>query len=411
MKRIKRVMASPVPWGAIFLVATIGSRLAAGYTMDYITPAAGGCPVPAMQNLAAGAQISRQWSTALLYPPTIITQSPYGSQDQILEIQNTILPAYGSWTGVAGTLMNATAHPYALANLNQTPIQDACTDDALDNVDGVNTICFSQPSDAFTTGVLSITRVIVADAPGVVVGAAGPSLFAGQILDADILLRPDGQATFATPEVLGTSLAPGAYDLESILIHEIGSVLGLDVSGVWRSAMFVFPPPPGTYLGSRPTNPFPDAPLADDDRAGLRTLYADGSDATDVGVISGHVLPANPFELAATPLSSPETAVTGAMDAEVVATDAQTGEVIAAALGGWSCSPSVGVPAFDGFYSIEHLPLTRTYALYAEPLIGALSPDPFANVNGDLCVLNGDPFCTPPPADTNFSARFQPAMN
>jgi len=244
---------------------------------------------------------------------------------------------------------------------------------------------------------------------GAMVGGAGPSVFAGQILDADILFCPTGQVTFATPGALPQSA--GSYDLESLLIHEIGSQLGLDYSGLWRSAMFPFPPPPGTYLGNRPTNLTPDAPLADGDRAGLLTLYADGSDTTDIGIVRRHVFPANPFKLATVPLSSPGVAVSGVMSAQVVAADAVTGEIFAAMLGGWSCSPATGVPLFDGFYALQPLPLNRNYSIYAEPLIGPLAPQQFTNVTAGLCNVNGMYFCTRPLADTNLSARFQPASS
>jgi hypothetical protein len=395
---------------AVFLSAWIASAPSAhAYTMDYVTPASGGCPLPIMQDVMNGASISRRWSTELLYPPTIITVSEFGSPDQLSEIQDTIVQSYDTWAGVTGTFINSNSYPHAFAPIQQTTVQNACTDDAMDNVDGINTICFSQSSDAFVTGVLSFTEVIAVDAPGITVGEAGPSVFAGQILDADILFCPTGQVTFATPGALPQS--PGSYDLESLLIHEIGSQLGLDYSGLWRSAMFPFPPPPGTYLGIRPTNLTPDAPLADDDRAGLRTLYADGSDTMDIGIVSGHLLPANPFELATLPLSSPGVAVSGVISAQVVAADAVTGEILAATLGGWSCSPATGIPIFDGFYALQHLPLNRNYNIYAEPLIGPLAPEQFANVTAGLCNIGGVFFCTPPPADTNLSARFQPASS
>ena len=61
--------------------------------------------------------------------------------------------------------------------------------------------------------------------------------------------------------------------------------------------MFPFAAAPGTFAGERPTALQPDAPLADDDRAGLRTLYTDTNDTTYVGSIQGRVLPANPLSL------------------------------------------------------------------------------------------------------------------
>ena len=64
-------------------------------------------------------------------------------------------------------------------------------------------------------------------------------------------------------------------------------------------------PPPGQFIGDRPTPTTPDGPLADDDRTGARFLYPDPNDSLNVGAIRGQVLPANPFALATIAPSSP----------------------------------------------------------------------------------------------------------
>jgi len=51
--------------------------------------------------------------------------------------------------------------------------------------------------------------------------------------------------------------------------------------------MYPYAPAPGTISGSRPTVQAPDAPLADDDRTGLRVLYPDATDTTHIGLIQG----------------------------------------------------------------------------------------------------------------------------
>ncbi len=63
--------------------------------------------------------------------------------------------------------------------------------------------------------------------------------------------------------------------------------------------MFPFAPAPGTYAGARPALQLPDAPLADDDRTGLRVLYPDPGVTLYVQSIQGHNLPANPTSLPA----------------------------------------------------------------------------------------------------------------
>ena len=167
-------------------------------------------------------------------PSAIVTTAAQGTSAQLNEIEATIQQAYAVWSGVSGTLVSASSFPNALGPLGRTASQNACSPDPVNGVqtgvDGVNTICFNQTSAAFTTGVLSFTRIMVADAPSQVFGSAPPSIFVGQIVDADISFRNDGQATFATAGALAT--APGAYDLESLLAHELGHVFGLDHSGV-----------------------------------------------------------------------------------------------------------------------------------------------------------------------------------
>jgi hypothetical protein len=141
--------------------------------------------------------------------------------------------------------------------------------------------------------------------------------------------------------------------------------------------MFPFAAAPGTLAGERPTALQPDAPLADDDRAGLRTLYTDTKDTTYVGSIQGQVLPANPLSLPSTPAG-----VTGIFGAHVVAVNVSTGNAIST-LGGWSCAPP-GPAQFDGSYLIEHLTVGHSYTVYAEALDGAVAP---ANVSTALTTL------------------------
>jgi predicted Zn-dependent protease len=89
--------------------------------------------------------------------------------------------------------------------------------------------------------------------------------------------------SFATPQALSSN--PKSYDLESIVIHELGHTLGFSHSAVWSVMMFPFAPARGTISGVRPTAQFPDAPLGEDDRTGLRVLYHDPFDVTYLGSI------------------------------------------------------------------------------------------------------------------------------
>jgi len=395
----------------IFLVQAIAASLASAYTRNYTVPAAGGCPLPNHQYIGSPAPaLLRQWSTSLpsTIPPAILTVAAPGTSAQLNEIESAISQSYGMWSGVSGTIVNASNFPTALAPLARTSVQDACTNDTLSNADGINTICFNQSSAAFTTGVLSFTRLIIADAPGQTFGSAPPSVFPGQIVDADIFIRNDGQATFAIPGALATAQGAGAYDLESVLGHELGHVFGLDHSGVWRAIMFPYAPPPGSFLGHRPSVSAPDAPLADDDRVGIRSIYPDPVDTVDTGFISGSVFPANPFALAILPATATGQYVTGMFGAQIVAVDASTGSVIAGTLGGWTCDPANPPARFDGSYTIGPLPVGRSYLLYVEPFVGLVTPNDIAGGLYTLCGSPSSPVCTVPAVITNFNPRLRP---
>jgi len=400
-----------------FLAATAGLAMcaltlgpcASAYVSDTTVPQSGGCPAFDLWNLSSTSPLNRQWSTSLpLAPPTILTVAAQGTSAQLSEISQAISDSFGAWYGVTGTTFNSAAYPGLLAPLGEVSDANSCTNDAETNIDGLNTICFNQSSMGFTSGVLAFTRVITANGPGISVGASGPSAFAGQILDADTLFRNDGQATFATPAALATSAGQGAYDLESLLIHELGHWFGLDHSAVWRSIMFPYAPPPGEFLGSRPTAGAPDGPLADDDRTGVRSLYPDPNDSVNIGAIRGQVLPANPFALATLPAPAAGASVTGIFGAHVVAVNPETGSVIAATLGGWSCNASTSTLQFDGSYDIERLPVGDSFMIYAEPLVGLVAPSDFSNALNDLCA-SAAPTCTTPAVDTNFNPRIQPS--
>jgi hypothetical protein len=310
---------------------------------------------------------------------------------------------------VTGTTLNSSSYPGMLAPLNRVAAVGTCSNDAETNADGMNTICFNQSSDGFTDGVLAFTRVITANAIGASVGNSPPAQFVGQVLDADTLFRNDGQATFATPSALVTQQGKGAYDLESLLIHELGHWFALDHSGVWRSIMFPFAPPPGQSLASRPTQVAPDAPLADDDRAGIRSLYPDPNDSVNIGAIRGRIVPANPFALATVPATSPGSYVSGIFGAQVVAVDAASGAVIAAALSLGSCAASNPPMQFDGSFDIERLPIGHSYLIYAEPLVGLTTPTDFSGGLDDLCDSSSAASCTTPAVNTNFNPTILPA--
>jgi len=359
----------------LFLV--LWSVIAApGYSFNEIVPdvrqpagVSGGsaCPVPSHQ-LTSAAVIAFRWSTALgTTPKTILTQDQTAT-GSLNEIEQVIQQSLGVWSSVSGTTLTAAS----IAPLVRNSAANLC------GSDGINSICFDQPDMAFTPGVLAFTRVITADQIGIQLGSGAPSTQVGQILDADIYFNPSNSlVSFSTPAALSAN--PKSYDLESLLTHELGHALGFSHSAVWSAMLFPFAPAPGTFTGMRPTTQQPDAPLADDDRTGLRVLYHDPADTQFIGSIRGRIVPANPLSLPASPPG-----VTGVFGAHVVAVDAASGSVIAGTLGGWSCQ-APGPAQFDGTYQIGALAVNHTYKIYAEPLNGAVGPSEVSNALVSLC--------------------------
>lgn len=355
------------------------------------------CPVRAHQ-LATAGSLAVRWSTVLnANPVTVFTQNQTAS-GRLAEIEQVITQSLAAWTGVSGT----TLAPGALAPLVRTATQNAC------GSDGLNSICFDQADMAFTPGVVAFTRVIATDRIGMQVGSSAVSTQLGEILDADIYFSPNGSPTvYATPQALAAN--PAAYDLESVLTHELGHLLGFSHSAVWSAIMFPFAAAPGTFSGMRPTVQQPDAPLGEDDRTGLRVLYANPADALHGGSIRGQIFPANPLALLASPPG-----VTGIFGAQVVAVDVASGAAVGATMGGWSCSGQ-GPVQFDGTYEMDGLALGRSYIVYAESLNGAVDPSSISNAIVTLCRnATTDPGwpplqgCVVPAVNTGFTTRTRP---
>jgi len=382
--------------------------IARSYVVETTVPQAAACPAPDRFNLSSSTPTQLQWSTSLASDSEILTVAPPVTAAQLSEIQSVIQTALNAWTGVASTSANPAITPGVVGAIGTTSVANACTNDSGSNVDGINTICFNQASEDFTIGVLAFTRTITANAPGVSVGTSGPAAFAGQLLDSDTLFNNTGQVNFATPGVISTPQGVGSYDLASLLTHELGHYFGLDHSAVRRAIMFPFAPPPGTMIGTMPTPSAPDSQLADDDRTGMRVLYPNPAETLYLGTITGQVLPANQFALAIFPPTAPGESLTGIFGTQVVALDADTGAVMAATFGGWSCNAANPAVVFDGSYEIDALPIGRNYIVYAEPLDGLATGGSFYEASNGLCAAAGANACTPPPVNTNFTTRILP---
>jgi hypothetical protein len=342
------------------------------------------CPMLNHFDLSAAGGIDRRWDTAL---GNNVATTGGGAG----EVDGVIQESFNVWTHVPGSGLSAGS----LGPLTQVTGGTNCTPG-----DGVNSICFAQPA-AFASGVLAFTETLAADVVGQRAGAKSAA-FVGQILDADVLFNP--AIPFATPGALGAN--PLAYDLESVLIHELGHFFGFSHSLVLRAMMYPFAPPTGAFTGGRPSVSVPDAPLSDDDRAGLRVLYPNGQ---TFGVIRGRILPANPLSLMNLPATSAGQSVTGYYGTHVVAVEADTGQVAAGTLGGYFCDASLGTSIFDGSYEIGGLPLGHRYKVYVESLDGPVPPVEIAEpLNKEPCRAGTPNNCFPPALNTNFTMKVRP---
>lgn len=381
---IRRVLSLMACIALVYAGSTAPAR---GYVLNRTVGSNGGCPQ--LQRFRIGQNsVDRWWSTSPSSGIRTTLGIWTGSQQQA-EISASIERSFQVWTNVAGTTLT----PGTLAPLQTTSTRDACSFS-----DGRNTICFNKTDSSFTSGVLAFTRVLSALRVGETAGSKTAS-FVGEILDADIYFKPnDSVLTFATPGALTTS----HYDLETVLTHELGHFFGFSHSSVWRAMMWPFAPPKGRFTGDRPTAQRPDAPLADDDRVGLRVLYPDVTDTLNAGIIRGRVLPANP-DVAGLPAG-----VTGIFGAHVVAVDADTGAVVAGTFAGWTCSSADLPTRFDGSYVFERLPLGRNYKIYAEPMDGPTDAGNISNFLDSLCRSGTNNACTRPAVNTGFTTRVRP---
>lgn len=206
-------------------------------------------------------------------------------------------------------------------------------------------------------------NVILFDPSGVEIGApAGSGVIAittinwdeqGRVTDADITFN-GRDFTFSVTEAFP---GPGPVDLQDVMTHEVGHLLGLDHTPLVGPTSI------------RPTmNPFAsqDGPglartLEPDDTAGATALYP-GSAATQLGAITGQVVNRN---------GDP------AFGVHVVAYDATTGNFVVSALSG-AAGDNKGRNG-DGRYEISGLP-PGEYRIGIESVQGSVSAQNFGGI-------------------------------
>jgi YVTN family beta-propeller protein len=163
-----------------------------------------------------------------------------------------IRAGFGVWLAVDG----------AAVPLSEVPPTSQTVATAMD---GVNLVTSEDPEVEFDLGVLAITPTTSFTRRA----AYGDRIvLPGQIVDADMIINP--KSPFTTTGELGK------YDLQSVVTHEAGHLLGLSHSGVLDATMF-FVLLPGQDARS----------LTDDDRSAIAAAYPSAALATGYGTIEG----------------------------------------------------------------------------------------------------------------------------
>ena len=177
-------------------------------------------------------------------------------------------------------------------------------------LDYTNVVSFQDDSYDFGSDTLAVTLVF-----------SRPNIQGRQIVDADIIFNPN--------RIFSMDGAPGTTDLESVAVHEVGHLLGLDHTAIVSATM-------NPQAGSGVTF---FRVLQTDDRIGCSVLYPTPEFSRSTGELAGRVL-----------LDG-----AGVYGAHVVALD-EAGRAVTSALSGK-----------DGSYRISGLS-PGSYRLYAEPL-------------------------------------------
>ncbi len=218
--------------------------------------------------------------------------------------------AFTSWENVAGSAAAFT--------------DGGTTIDAVAGIDGINKVTVDE-TFPFPPLVLAIAAktVVFGSTPG-----------EGTIIDADVVVSPEFVNHTQFP--IGTETEPGAFDLQSIITHEVGHVIGLVHSGVDDATMY-FVLQSGKEARS----------LTLDDQAWSSYQYPAASPPI-TGSIAGHIADG----------VTPGAYVAGGL---VLATNALTGEAVHA------------YSDEKGNYFIPGLPY-GDYAVSIAPLSGSLRP-------------------------------------
>ena len=298
--------------------------------------------VVATSRSATGEIVQHKWKTPSAFPIRWQMNPVQGANVTGSRSQAEVFEAsFASWQAVSTATVS-------FVRGNDT---DASRRVGADNINLVTTN--GSPGDV-PPGVLALTYGSVYDGPGFDPTLSRTIDFAGQIAEADIVFSA------TVPFSTDVNANPGKIDLQAVMTHEVGHLLGLDHSPVLSASMFWSVASGIIY----PRN------LSTDDMAAISVLYPAGSFSSK-GKISGFVRAAG----------------TGAPVYGAV--------VVAVNSSGNPVASSVTNP--NGEYTIEGLD-AGSYTVYAEPLDGPIS---ISNIDSLTSVYPSSA------VNSNFTTRFR----
>jgi hypothetical protein len=165
------------------------------------------------------------WNLNFISTPNNVTDNSSG-----VTPSSVITSAFNTWA-------TATYHGSAVTNIGFTFGTASASLPQAPAIDCQNVIGFADTTtDAFPTGVIAFASIAHAISPNGTVpftGPCGPCPLQVCIIDVDIMFNPG--ATFAT-----SSATAGQYDLQSVAMHEIGHLMGLDHSAIAHAVMYPY---------------------------------------------------------------------------------------------------------------------------------------------------------------------------
>ncbi len=336
---------------AIFGVFSAVVLLATNFQIYEVTP--GNYAAAMWPTISPATAPNITWNLNFTSLPVNVDENGSG-----VEPSTVISDAFATWA-------TATYHSSAVTNIGFTFGTANASLPQAPEVDCKNVVGFAAPSGDFGTGIIAFASIVTVNSAGgpapftYPCGSVSPNPICPLevcIVDVDIMFNPD--------DIFATSAATtGQYDLQSVAMHEIGHMMGLDHSAIAHAVMY--PYGDTSSIGVHQT-------LWTDDMIGAGTLYPGASMTANGTGIQGQV----------------KVGGTAAYAAHVEAIDATTGDVVTDTL-------------TDPLGNYHLRMFGGTYYVYVQPLAPDLSHGPSTIAN-----FSGKAGYGPPANPTDYTGKY-----